>query len=244
MTTARIGLGRVGHSLPTRELLAFQLAHARARDAVHQPLHPNGFLALEPVFLKSAALDRAAYLRRPDLGRRLAPESAAALSRGDWDVVIVIADGLSAIAPERYALPLLDALLPELAGWRIAPICVVEQARVAIGDEIGERIGAAMVVVLIGERPGLSSPDSLGAYLTWSPRVGRTDAERNCVSNIRLEGLQPEIAARRIAWLMNTARQRQLTGIRLTMAAPFPSRDREEGAVILTVHDKLLQAPI
>jgi ethanolamine ammonia-lyase small subunit len=220
VTTARIGLGRVGHSLPTRELLAFQLAHARARDAVHQPLHRNSLLALKPVFLKSAAPDRVAYLRRPDLGRRLAPESAAALSRGDWDAVIVIADGLSAIAPERYALPLLDTLLPELAAWRIAPICVVEQGRVAIGDEIGERIGAAIVVVLIGERPGLSSPDSLGAYLTWSPRVGRTDAERNCVSNIRLDGLQPEIAARRIAWLMNAARQRQLTGIRLTMAAP------------------------
>jgi ethanolamine ammonia-lyase small subunit len=215
VTTARIGLGRVGHSLPTRELLAFQLAHARARDAVHQPLSLNCFLALEPVFLKSAAPDRVVYLRRPDLGRRLALESAAVLNRGDWDAVIVIADGLSAIAPQRHAMPLLDALLPELAGWRIAPICVVEQGRVAIGDEIGGRMGSAMVVVLIGERPGLSSPDSLGAYLTWSPRVGRTDAERNCVSNIRPEGLKPEIAARRIAWLMNAARQKQLTGIGL-----------------------------
>jgi ethanolamine ammonia-lyase small subunit len=215
VTIARIGLGRVGHSLPTRELLAFQLAHARARDAVRQALNVGCFLALEPVFLKSAAQDRTAYLRRPDLGRRLAPESAAALSRGDWDAVAVVADGLSAIAAQRHALPLLDTLLRELAGWRIAPICVVEQGRVAIGDEIGERTGAAMALVLIGERPGLSSPDSLGAYLTWSPRVGRTDAERNCVSNIRLEGLQPEIAARRIAGLMNAARQRQLTGVGL-----------------------------
>lgn len=152
-------------------------------------------------------------MRRPDLGRRLAAEPAAGIERGDWDAVIVIADGLSARAVDRHAMPLIEALIPQLKGWRIAPICVVEQGRVATADEIGERMGAALALVILGERPGLSSPDSLGAYLTWSPKVGRTDAERNCVSNIRADGLLPEIAAVRIAQLMQAARERQVTGV-------------------------------
>jgi len=210
MTAARIALGRAGHSLPTRELLAFQLAHARARDAVHDRFDPRSF---EGIILKSAAHDRATYLRRPDLGRQLDAESATRLTRGDWDAVLIVADGLSAAAVHRQAPPLIEALRAQLAGWKLAPLCIVEQGRVAIGDEIGERMGARLAVMMIGERPGLSSPDSLGVYLTWSPRVGRTDAERNCVSNIRPEGLDPAIAAVRVASLMRAARERQLTGV-------------------------------
>jgi ethanolamine ammonia-lyase small subunit len=227
LTAARIALGRAGHSLPTRELLAFQLAHARARDAVWRGLEAASLISaslisktlapMSPLHLHSAARDRAEYLRRPDLGRKLAPESAERIERGEWDAAIVIADGLSAIAVHRHAGALLDALLPQLDGWRIARVCLVEQGRVAIGDDIGERMGAAMALVILGERPGLSSPDSLGAYLTWSPRVGRTDAERNCVSNIRAGGLDPEIASVRIAQLMQAARSRQLTGVGLSI---------------------------
>jgi ethanolamine ammonia-lyase small subunit len=216
LTAARIALGRSGHSLPTRELLAFELAHARARDAVHESLRDWA-----PT-LHSAARDRAEYLRRPDLGRRLASDSAAKIVGGDWDAVIIVADGLSATAVDRHARPVIDALLPLLADWRIAPISVVDQARVAISDEIGERIGASLALILIGERPGLSSPDSLGAYLTWSPRVGRTDAERNCVSNIRPEGLAPAEAARRVARLMHAARDRRLTGVKLSAIPELP----------------------
>lgn len=210
LTAARIALGRAGHSLPTHQLLAFQLAHARARDAVHQPLRD-----WVPT-LHSAARDRAEYLRRPDLGRRLSAESARKVERGHCDAVIIVADGLSATAADRHARAVIDALLPLLEGWRIAPLCVVAQARVAVSDQIGQRIGAALALILIGERPGLSSPDSLGAYLTWSPRIGRTDAERNCVSNIRPEGLAPALAARRIAALMHAARDRRLTGVKLS----------------------------
>jgi len=215
LTAARLALGRCGHSLPTRELLRFQLAHARARDAVHQPLDVAS-LAINPALvLTSAAEDRTTYLRRPDLGRRLDSASADRLTHGDWDAVLVVADGLSPIAVHRHAAALIDSLIPRLEAWRIAPICIVQQGRVAIGDEIGERTGARLAVVLIGERPGLSSPDSLGAYLTWAPSVGRTDAERNCVSNIRNGGLEPILAAQRIAAIMRAARDRELTGVRL-----------------------------
>jgi ethanolamine ammonia-lyase small subunit len=218
LTVARIALGRCGHSLPTRELLAFQLAHARARDAVHQPLDVSSLAISPAIVLTSAAGDRATYLRRPDLGRRLEPESAQVLTRGDWDAVLVVADGLSATAVHRHAIALIDALNARLAGWRVAPVCIVRQGRVAIGDEIGERMGAHLSVVLIGERPGLSSPDSLGAYLSWAPRVGRTDAERNCVSNIRDGGLEPLLAAQRIAALMCAARDQQLSGVTLKIS--------------------------
>lgn len=214
-TAARIALGRAGHSLPTRELLAFQLAHAKARDAVDCALDREVFASLHPLYLKSAAPDRATYLRRPDLGRRLAANTT--IEHGDWDAVLIVADGLSATAVHRHAIPLIHALRPELEGWSLAPVCVVEQGRVALGDEIGEKIGAKMAVMLIGERPGLSSPDSLGAYLTWNPRVGRTDAERNCVSNIRPEGLAPALAARRIAAILHAAREKQLTGVGLQL---------------------------
>jgi ethanolamine ammonia-lyase small subunit len=211
---ARISLGRVGHSLPTKELLAFQLAHARARDAVFNELDCTSYVQYCTLNVHSAAPNRAIYLRRPDLGRRLSDPFL--LERGDYDAVLILADGLSATAVHRHAGPVLDALLPLLEGWKLAPIVIAQQARVAISDEIGELLGAKMSLILIGERPGLSSPDSLGAYLTWAPRVGRNDSERNCVSNIREEGLKPELAARRIAMLMEAARGRQVTGVGLS----------------------------
>jgi ethanolamine ammonia-lyase small subunit len=211
---ARISLGRVGHSLPTKELLAFQLAHARARDAVFNELDCTSYVQYCTLNVHSAAPNRAIYLRRPDLARRLSDPFL--LERGDYDAVLILADGLSATAVHRHAGPVLDALLPLLEGWKLAPIVIAQQARVAISDEIGELLGAKMSLILIGERPGLSSPDSLGAYLTWAPRVGRNDSERNCVSNIREEGLKPELAARRIAMLMEAARGRQVTGVGLS----------------------------
>jgi ethanolamine ammonia-lyase small subunit len=217
LTSARIALGRAGHSLPTRELLAFQLAHAKARDAVGRSLDLSAFADLQPLLLHSAAPDRATYLRRPDLGRRLNAESARRVARGDWDAALIVADGLSATAVHRHAMPLMEELRAQLEDWRVAQVCVVEQGRVAIGDEIGELIGAKIAVVLIGERPGLSSPDSLGVYLTWLPRVGCTDAERNCVSNIRKEGLDPKLAARRVASIMRAASAQRLTGVGLNL---------------------------
>jgi ethanolamine ammonia-lyase small subunit len=216
-TPARVALGRTGHSLPTAELLRFRLDHARARDAVYEPLDPAS-LGIPHILVRSAAPDRATYLRRPDLGRRLA--AGKHVDRGDYDAAIVIADGLSAPAVHRHAKPLLDALLPKLTDWRLAPICVALQARVAIGDEIGARLGARLVVVLIGERPGLTSPDSLGVYVTWDPRPGRTDAERNCISNVRTEGLSYGAAAELLALLMHTAQQRRLTGVMLPTLKP------------------------
>jgi ethanolamine ammonia-lyase small subunit len=211
-TPARVGIGRTGDSLPTSELLRFQLDHARARDAVHEPLDPAS-LGVPHVLVRSAAPDRATYLRRPDLGRRLAVDTQ--LPRGDYDAAFVIVDGLSAPAVHRHAVPLLDAVTPLLESWRLAPLTVALQGRVAIGDEIGARLGARLVVVLIGERPGLTSPDSLGAYLTWDPRPGRTDAERNCISNIRPEGLSYQAAAGTLVFLMSAARSRRLSGVAL-----------------------------
>jgi len=212
-TPARVALGRTGHSLPTAELLRFRLDHARARDAVYQELDPSS-LGVPHLLLRSAAPRRATYLRRPDLGRKLSAESR--IERGDYDAAIVIADGLSAPAVHCYAVPLLAELTPLLADWRLAPLTVVLQARVAIGEEIGQRLGARQVVVLIGERPGLTSPDSLGIYLTWDPRPGRTDAERNCISNVRTEGLSYSAAARTLHFLVSEARVRKLTGVGLS----------------------------
>jgi ethanolamine ammonia-lyase small subunit len=211
-TPARVAIGRTGDSLPTAELLRFQLDHARARDAVHEPLDPAS-LGVPHVLVRSAAPDRATYLRRPDLGRRLAVDTQ--LPRGDYDAAFVIVDGLSAPAVHRHAVPLLDAVTPLLESWRLAPLTVALQGRVAIGDEIGARLGARLVVVLTGERPGLTSPDSLGAYLTWDPRPGRTDAERNCISNIRPEGLSYQAAAGTLVFLMSAARSRRLSGVAL-----------------------------
>jgi ethanolamine ammonia-lyase small subunit len=213
-TPARVALGRSGHSLPTAELLRFQLDHARARDAVYEELDAAS-LGYPHLLLRSAAPDRATYLRRPDLGRKLNAESRALLGPGDYDAALVIADGLSAPAVHHHAAALLDALLPLLEGWRLAPLTVVLQGRVAIGDEIGEALGARQVAVLIGERPGLTSPDSLGIYLTWGPRPGRNDAERNCISNVRAEGISYSLAARKLHFLMEQARVRKLTGVEL-----------------------------
>jgi len=215
-TSARVALGRTGHSVPTAELLRFQLDHARARDAVYEELNP-AWLELPHILLRSAARDRTTYLRRPDLGRILDHDSRAKPTRGDYDAAVVIADGLSAQAIRRHAAPLFAVFMPKLVeeGWRMAPLTVVIAGRVAIGDEIGERLGARLVVVLIGERPGLTSPDSLGIYLTWDPRPGRTDAERNCISNVRTEGLSYEVAVQKLLFLMREARARKLSGVAL-----------------------------
>ena len=234
-TSARIALGRAGTSLPTRPHLAFQLAHARARVAVHREADftalRSALQALGPEvhLLHSAAATRPIYLQRPDLGRRLDEASAAALDgaargRPGPDVVFVIGDGLSSLAIEANAVPFLDAVLPELrqAGWRVGPLALVRNARVAIGDEIGERLGAALVVVLIGERPGLSSPDSLGIYLSWQPRVGLTDEARNCISNVRAQGLSYPVAAHKLRYLMEQARQRGHSGVSLKDESDAP----------------------
>ncbi len=254
LTPARIGIGRAGTSLPTREVLAFAASHAMARDAVHIPLD---VLALQTqlkaqgwstLAVTSRASSRDAYLRRPDWGRRLSPSDALRLAdgRGDSvtgaptsdpvkaatpteprgpslaapdlapDLAVVVADGLSSVAAQRHAANLLSALRRQL-GHRlsISPVVIATQARVALADEIGELLGASIVLILIGERPGLSSPDSLGAYLTVQPKVGRSDAERNCVSNIRPEGLPLADAAQRIAWLLLEGLRRGVTGVAL-----------------------------
>jgi ethanolamine ammonia-lyase small subunit len=228
-TDARIALGRAGSSLPTAAHLAFQLAHAQARDAVHLPLDGNAVSAQldargwEGIQLQSAAPDRPTYMKRPDLGRRLnepsqalLAERASALGVGP-DVVVVIADGLSARAIHENAIPFLDRVLPELlsAGWRVGPIAIVEQGRVAVGDEIGGILKAEILVMLIGERPGLSSPDSLGVYLTHGPRVGKTDADRNCLSNVRSAGLSHEAAAHKLRYLLDESRRRGRSGVSL-----------------------------
>ncbi|HSV69293.1 MAG TPA: ethanolamine ammonia-lyase subunit EutC [Methylibium sp.] len=224
-TPARIALGRCGVSLPTAELLAFGSAHAQARDAVHRPLdaaaleaelQAAGFATLG---VHSVAAGRADYLLRPDLGRRLDEASRARLANAGvaaGDLLPVVGDGLSSLAVARHALPLLRALRERApAGWTLGPVIVAQQARVALGDDIGETLRAALVAVLIGERPGLSSPDSLGVYLTAAPRRGRSDAERNCVSNIRPQGLAYERAAHRLWWLAQAARRGGGTGVRL-----------------------------
>ena len=229
-TTARVGLGRAGQGLPTAPMLAFQLAHARARDAVHAALDVERVreaLGAGVLSVTSAAPDRAAYLGDPDLGRRLAPGTS--LPRGEHDLAIVVADGLSATAVHAHAASVVRALTARLADWTIAPVVVARQGRVAIGDPIGEALGASMVVVLIGERPGLSAADSLGAYLTWCPRPGRVDSERNCVSNIRDPGgLSPDLAADKIAWLLTEARRLGFTGVDLKdrhMARALPDSE-------------------
>jgi ethanolamine ammonia-lyase small subunit len=219
-TPARVALARTGHSLATAELLRFQLDHARARDAVYFELDAAA-ITLPHTLVRSAARDRATFLRRPDLGRTLSDESRAQLACGRYDAAIVIADGLSAPAIHHHALPLLEALLPRIADWALAPLTVALQARVALGDEIGEALGASMVLVLIGERPGLTSPDSLGIYLTWNPRRGRTDAERNCISNVRTEGVSYDLAAHKLHSLMEASRMRRLSGVALKEDAPL-----------------------
>lgn len=244
-TDARIGLGRVGGSLPTNEHLAFQLAHAQARDAVHLPLdvdrlieqlqQPNRSDNAEPLVLDSQAVDRVTYLQRPDLGRRLHSSSQQAIQtfnqdytsksvdKQAFDLAIVLVDGLSSQAVQSHAAPFITQLKQALVEdsakhnreWHLAPFTIVKQGRVAIGDEIGQLLGAKVVLVLIGERPGLSSPDSLGLYLTWGPKVGLTDAARNCISNIRPAGLDVTQAANRTMYLLQESRRRQISGVQL-----------------------------
>ena len=225
-TQARIALGRSGASLPTAAHLAFQLAHAQARDAVHLALDGDALaaglagLGLASVILHSAATDRTTYLQRPDLGRQLDVASRALLEQRPPtgpDLALVVADGLSALAVQRNLVPLLALLLPMLVGdgWTLAPVAIVRQGRVAIGDELGQLLGARAVLVLVGERPGLSSPDSMGLCLTWGPRVGLTDASRNCISNVRPDGLSYAAAAYKLHYLLTQARRRGLTGVAL-----------------------------
>jgi ethanolamine ammonia-lyase small subunit len=228
LTSARVALDRTGSSITTRHALEFALAHAQARDAVHSALAVPSLLAalrernLAAIAIKSAAANRTEYLRRPDLGRTLASGSGSLLQptgghrRPATTLTLILADGLSALATERHALPVLDALLPLLdSSWRLTPIVIAEQARVALGDTIGLVLQADATVILLGERPGLSSPDSLGAYITWTPWPGRTDAERNCISNIRSEGLDYARAAAKIAGILTEGRRLGLTGVAL-----------------------------
>jgi len=239
-TPARLALGRAGAGMPTDETLRFGWAHAMARDAIHAPLDvealESGLRAdgWDVVRAHSRAGDRATYLRRPDHGRRLATEDAARLraGAGPADVCVVVGDGLSSLAVERHARPLLAALRPLLPGDTLfSPVVIASQARVALGDEIGEIFDARLSVVLIGERPGLSSPDSLGIYLTHGPRCGRNDAERNCISNVRPEGLGYPVAAGKLAWLMREALRRGITGIGLKDESDL---DLLDGSVGLT----------
>lgn len=260
-TDARIGLGRAGISLPTSEMLGFQLSHAQARDAVNLPLNVdtlceqlspfNASLDSQsnnddkvyctpslPIALHSEAYDRMTYLQRPDLGRKLNDPSRASLQRYmaqqgvdaqlKYDLSIVIADGLSSLAVQQNAVPYIQHLVALLQDepqpWRLAPFSIVEQGRVAIGDDVGALLNAQVVLVLIGERPGLSSPDSLGVYLTWQPQVGLNDASRNCISNIRPAGLAFEEAAKRTLYLLREARRLKLSGVNL--------KDRSQDDVI------------
>ena len=248
LTAARVALGRTGDSIRTRDELAFQLDHAAARDAVHAHLNAGPLLdglrdrRWAAVSLQSAACvdgwetDRRTYLQRPDLGRRLSVTAVEQLKKlgqpTRHGISVVIADGLSATAVERHALPFLDALLQCMSGEDLSgtPVCVVHNGRVAVGDEIGGLLQAEVCVVLIGERPGLSSPDSMGVYVTWQPQVGRTDAERNCISNVRGGGLPYPEAAERLRAQLVRARQLGGTGVgagggdhRLAAASAVPT---------------------
>jgi ethanolamine ammonia-lyase small subunit len=224
LTPARVGLGRCGASLPTQALLAFTLDHARARDAVHSAFDARSIadgvsaMGLRALHVSSLAANRADYLKRPDLGRRLDETSQRLLANRRHtpsDLAIVIADGLSPSAVNVHAVELVRSLIPRLGGIEIAPVVIASGARVALGDEIGTLLGARMLTMLIGERPGLSAADSLGAYLTFAPKKGRRDAERNCVSNIHGSGLSYDEAAFRIAWLIREGLAREMTGVAL-----------------------------
>jgi|SRR5476649_1047471 len=233
-TAARIALGRAGASLPTAELLKFGLAHAQARDAVHLPFDSEALAqqleadGLSTLTVHSAAPSRESYLCRPDLGRRLGDDSRRMLL--DYpdqraDILLVVGDGLSSKAVHRQAVPFIRALIPYLAtlGLKMAPVVLAHQSRVALGDDIGECLQAQSVAILIGERPGLSSPDSLGVYFTWAPHTRRLESERNCISNIRPEGLDYPQAAFKLAWLLEQARQRRLSGIALKDESDNPA---------------------
>ena len=244
LTPARIALGRSGTSMPTGAQLDFQYAHAQARDAVHLAFDHAGLstqlaeAGRASLLLHSAASDRHSYLQRPDLGRKLSEHSAqtlrdyAAAHPGGVDLAVVVADGLSALAVHRHTLPFLARMeeQTQAEGWSLSPVMLVEQGRVAVADEIGQLLGAKMVVILIGERPGLSSPDSLGLYFTYNPKVGLTDAYRNCISNVRLEGLSYGMAAHRLLYLMREACRRQLSGVNLKDEAQLQTIESENDA--------------
>lgn len=225
LTAARIGLRRAGASLATAPLLDFRLAHARARDAVHDVLDAGRLSAaiagldVAVLTVASAAQDRQRYLMRPDLGRRLVEGAQATLTphAGSYDVAFVVADGLSARAVQTHAQPVLAGAVPVLRaeGWRIAPVVIAREGRVAIGDAIATLLGADCVATLIGERPGLTAPDSMGAYLTWHPHAGTTDAGRNCISNIRPDGIGYADAAFKLIHLLRNMRARRLSGVAL-----------------------------
>ena len=242
LTPARIALGRTGTSIPTGAQLDFQFAHAQARDAVHLPFDHAGLSSQlaergrDSLLLHSAAIDRHSYLQRPDLGRRLSDESAQTLRNyaeanpGGVDLAVVVADGLSALAVHKHTLPFLTRMEEQThaEGWSLSPVILVEQGRVAVADEVGQLLGAKMVVILIGERPGLSSPDSLGLYFTYNPKVGLTDAYRNCISNVRLEGLSYGMAAHRLLYLMREACRRQLSGVNLKDEAQVQTLESDD----------------
>ncbi|NMX93596.1 MULTISPECIES: ethanolamine ammonia-lyase subunit EutC [unclassified Pseudomonas] len=242
LTPARIALGRTGTSIPTGAQLDFQFAHAQARDAVHLPFDHAGLSSQmaergrDSLLLHSAAPDRHSYLQRPDLGRRLSDESAQTLrdyalaNPGGVDLAVVVADGLSALAVHKHTVPFLTRMeeQTQAEGWSLSPVILVEQGRVAVADEIGQLLGAKMVVILIGERPGLSSPDSLGLYFTYNPKVGLTDAYRNCISNVRLEGLSYGMAAHRLLYLMREACRRQLSGVNLKDEAQVQTLESDD----------------
>lgn len=235
-TDARIGLGRAGVSIPTSHSLQFQLAHAQAQDAVHLPLDvetvieqlENANLYQEifiPILLHSQAVNRTTYLQRPDLGRRLDKKSIDTLKKvntlkdENYDLSIVVVDGLSSLAIKENAAifiqKLVEVLNTDSQDWNLAPITIVQQGRVAIGDEVAEILNSKIAIVLIGERPGLSSPDSMGLYLTYNPKVGLTDEKRNCISNIRIEGLSYEEAIKKTMYLLNESRRLELSGVNL-----------------------------
>jgi ethanolamine ammonia-lyase small subunit len=233
-TAARIALGRTGASLPTEELLKFTLAHAQARDAVHQPFASEALeshlhdLGLETLTVHSAAPDRATYLCRPDLGRKLSESSRQQLNelpKTAPDILLVVADGLSSKAVHHQAVPLIAALLPYLEQLKLSvgPVVLAHQSRVALGDDIAQIMQAKAVAILIGERPGLSSPDSLGVYMTWQPHIQRLESERNCISNVRPEGLNYPQAAFKLAWLLEQAFHRQLSGVELKDESDNPA---------------------
>lgn len=235
LTSARIALGRAGSSLPTAEVLDFAAAHAEARDAVHAPLDVDRLagelreFGSSVVQVQSQAQSQAEYLQRPDLGRRLDEASHVALSAipgADLDVAVIVADGLSAIAPQLHASPLLRDLLPRLVarGLRVGPVVVARHARVALQDEAGELLRARLSLILIGERPGLGAADSLGAYLVFGPKIGCTDAERNCVSNIRPAGMPLAAAAELLDHLIASSLRLGLSGVRLKDDRPLPRR--------------------
>ena len=241
-TSARIALGRSGGSARTATLLDFRLSHARARDAVQMEFSTEplcaalGRAGLEAVRVATAAADRRTFLVRPDLGRRLEPgcRASLAMQRATWgrrDLAIIVSDGLSALAAERQTGPLLSSLVPLLrsAGWTLYPIFIAPFGRVKLQDELGELLGARHTLMLLGERPGLGSPDSLGAYFTYGPRAECTDADRNCVSNIRPEGFHPKAAAHKLAQLLLESARRGISGVALKdtgdeLPAP-PSRE-------------------